>query len=703
MSDALPPCAPSLHRALLPHEALPVLIEALTEGRELLGPSVRDGAIVWDTLHDASALPLGVGDEQAPGHYRLRSRGDARAFGYAVGPRSLKETLFPPRELLYRDERRADGKLGFSPVMPEPRPLAVLGARACELAAIDIQDRVFLHGSAREPRYAARREALALVMAVQCTAPAATCFCGDAGVGPRVGVDADVDIVCTETDAGLLLEARSDAGARLLASLPTRAPTDAERATAEAELSAAEDATRGRLDFAGLEGRVLGALDHPRWDEVAARCLSCGNCTSVCPTCFCSHAEESGPIADALQGEHERARRWDSCFSREHGAMHGANPRPTIKDRYRQWLSHKLGSWVSQLGTSGCVGCGRCTTWCPVGIDLVTEARALAEGALAEGVLAEGALAEGALAEGALAEGALAEGALADVASALPPGAVVAPRAAPLGDDLVPRATAVVAVTSEHADVTTLHVRWATQTPAPGQFLELSLPGVGEAPISVSGVRRRGVLTELELTIRAVGATTRALCALQPGHELGARGPFGRPWPLHELRDHPVVVVAGGLGIAPLRGAIRAMVEAPERFPDLRLFLGARTPQDLLYQREIGTWLESGRVQLAVTVDHADPGWRGHVGVVTRLLRRGAVPAGARALICGPEVMMRFTSDALRKAGIDDTSQWLTLERHMSCAVGFCGRCQLGPHLVCRDGPVFRRDEVAPFFGREGF
>jgi NAD(P)H-flavin reductase len=163
-----------------------------------------------------------------------------------------------------------------------------------------------------------------------------------------------------------------------------------------------------------------------------------------------------------------------------------------------------------------------------------------------------------------------------------------------------------------------------------------------------------------------------------------------------------VVVVAGGVGLAPLRGAIRALVEAPDRFPEVRLFVGARTPEDLLYPREMITWLERSHVKLTVTVDHASPGWRGHVGVVTRLLRRGAVPAHARALVCGPEIMMRFTSDALLAAGVTHDRQWLTMERHMKCAVGFCGRCQMGPHLVCRDGPVFRRDELA-LLGREGF
>jgi len=693
----------------LPRESLATLVDALRDGRRLLGPRVRDGAITFGEVETADDLPIGVGDEQSPGRYRLRDRGDERAFGYAVGPTSLKETLFPPRETLFRAERRADGKVGFVAVKPTPEATAVLGVRACELAAIGVQDRVFVHGAASEPRYRARRDALRLVVAVQCTSPAATCFCGDAGTGPRVYGDV-ADLIATELDAGLVLEARTDEGARLLDQLPTREVADDEHVEAERDLDAATTKTHtGRLAFEGLPERLFAALDHARWDEVAARCLACGNCTSVCPTCFCSHAEEAGATAGALEGRSERERVWESCFSSEHGAMHGANPRATTKDRYRQWLTHKLGSWVAQLGTSGCVGCGRCTTWCPAGIDLVEEARALGDGSVesaesaADGSVAsaaDGSVASaGSAADGSVeSAGSAADGSASSVALPDAPPPCETPR----DEDLVPRAAEVLAITRETSDVVTLHVRDRGVAAEPGQFLQLSLPTIGEAPISVSGVSRAEDFVDVELTIRGVGATTRALTSLEPGAELGVRGPYGRGWPLASLEGAPVVIVAGGVGLAPLRGAIRALVEAPDRFPDVRLFVGARTPEDLLYPREMITWLERSHVKLTVTVDHASPGWRGHVGVVTRLLRRGAIPEHARALVCGPEIMMRFTSDALLAVGVARDRQWLTMERHMKCAVGFCGRCQMGPHLVCRDGPVFRRDELT-LLGREGF
>jgi NAD(P)H-flavin reductase len=218
-------------------------------------------------------------------------------------------------------------------------------------------------------------------------------------------------------------------------------------------------------------------------------------------------------------------------------------------------------------------------------------------------------------------------------------------------------------------------------------------------PISISGHDGAAV----EHTIRGVGAVSRALCALSQGDELGLRGPYGTPWPLDALAGKPVVVVAGGIGLAPLRGALREMLGRPERFPEVHLFYGARSPDDTLYVREMLGWLEEAHFTLHATVDHATPSWRGNVGVVTRLLDRASVPTDAQAMICGPEIMMRYTIESLRKLGVTDERIWVTMERHMKCATGFCGRCQYGPYFVCKDGPVFRFDAIRSIFGKEGY
>lgn len=356
----------------LPRDRLSSLLDVLSaEGYECVGPQVRDGAIVYDTLESVDRLPLGVRDAQAPGEYRLQDAPSPRRFAWANGPMALKPLMFTTRETLWTVARDADGRLAFQPVVPQPQPLAVIGVRGCDLAALRLQDAHFMHGAHPDPHYTARRQSLFLV-AVNCAHPADTCFCVSTGDGPRA--QADYDLVLSELDEGYLIESGSDAGEAVLQRLDTESATgeQTEQAAREIEAAAARQ-TRG-LPSRNLEQPLFERLDHPRWDDVAGRCLSCGNCTSVCPTCFC-YSEHDAP---ALEGGHsEHYRQWDSCFTHGHSYIHGSLVRAETRQRYRQWLTHKLGSWHSQYGRSGCVGCGRCITWCPVGIDITEEAQAI--------------------------------------------------------------------------------------------------------------------------------------------------------------------------------------------------------------------------------------------------------------------------------------------------------------------------------------
>lgn len=335
-----------------------------------MGPTIDQGAIVYGEIKSVDELPRGYTDEQEPGKYRIRRRDDDACFGYVVGPQSWKRFLFPPLSTLAVATRGSDGWT-MQPGWDDPRKYAFLGVRACELAAIAIQDRIFTGGGYVDPIYAARRQN-ALLIAVNCTQAASTCFCTSMKTGPRC--KAGFDLALTEVAAGFTVESGSNSGASILARLPLRTATAEEVDSGERARQQAVDQISRSMDTNDLRNRLLGSLEHPHWNDVAQRCLSCTNCTMVCPTCFCSSVAE---VADLPMENVERQRHWDSCFNPDFSAMHGGIVRNDIRSRYRQWLTHKLAAWHDQFGGSGCVGCGRCITWCPVGIDMTEEVHAL--------------------------------------------------------------------------------------------------------------------------------------------------------------------------------------------------------------------------------------------------------------------------------------------------------------------------------------
>ena len=265
---------------------------------------------------------------------------------------------------------------------------------------------------------------------------------------------------------------------------------------------------------------------------------------------------------------------------------------------------------------------------------------------------------------------------------------------------MVPRLFQVRRVRRELHDTWTLELDPADGSPmAPfsaGQFNMLYLFGIGEIPISISGHPLRG--GSLVHTIRAVGAASRALCSLRRGGAVGVRGPFGAGWPLGESEGRDVILVAGGIGLAPIRPAVYHLLGRRKKYGRVTLLAGARSPQDLLYARELERWRGRFDLEVLVTVDSASGDWRGDVGVVTAFIPRAAVdPARAVAFVCGPEVMMRFAAAALLTRGIAAENIHLSMERNMKCAVGVCGHCQFGATFVCRDGPVFRYSRIEPF------
>jgi len=362
-------------RVVVEIKGLEQLFDVLRQrGYSLIGPTVRDGAVAYDSVTAVSDLPVGLVDEQEGGMYRLRKGDDERVFGYTVGPQSWKRFLFPPNLRLWKANRTV-GNLKKVEDSHEIEKYVFIGVRSCELHAITIQDRVFLKGEYLDPVYKARRED-ALIVAVNCSRASGNCFCESMKTGPRVisGYDLALTEVLEDGAHFFVVEIGSDRGRSIIEAVPSHAATDSE---SNAALRVSEGVRmRKSLVTDDIKDLLYQNYENPRWAEVAKRCLTCGNCTLVCPTCFCSAVFD---VTDLAGKQAERWRRWDSCFSVDFSYIHGGSIRPSPMSRYRQWMTHKLGTWIDQFGTSGCVGCGRCITWCPVGIDLTEEAQAIRE------------------------------------------------------------------------------------------------------------------------------------------------------------------------------------------------------------------------------------------------------------------------------------------------------------------------------------
>jgi ferredoxin len=360
---------------LLAADDLQELIDALVRrGYSVIGPVVDQQAIVLGEIESAAQLPAGWLEEQDGGVYRLVRGSDAAFFGHTTGPQSWKKYLHPPRRRLWR-ARRDGAALSIVPEEDEPPRFAFLGVRSCDLAAIAIQDRTFLEDHVVNPSYRDRR-AGAFIIAINCSRAGGTCFCVSMGTGPKA--EAGFDLALTELIEGkrhdFLIEAGSAAGSELLDELPCRDAAAADRQLADATVARAAAEMGRALDTDDIKALLQGNLRHPRWEEVAGRCLTCGNCTMVCPTCFCTTVEDH---SDLEGNEAERWLRWDSCFTLDFSYLVGGSVRHSARSRYRQWMTHKLADWHDEFGTSGCVGCGRCIAWCPVGIDITEETAAI--------------------------------------------------------------------------------------------------------------------------------------------------------------------------------------------------------------------------------------------------------------------------------------------------------------------------------------
>ncbi|HAI14233.1 MAG TPA: sulfite reductase subunit A [Phycisphaerales bacterium] len=377
----MPPFAASLNhkaRYLAKHHLESLIQLLIHEGYTVIGPVMRDDVIQMDAITSASDLAQGYEDQQSPGRYRLSSEPGQLDYNYVVGPDTAKRWFFPPEQLLF--SIHVDGeKFVPNQTLPAAPKLALLGLRPCDLAAIEVQDRVFGYGvdqpspyRCESDRYYCQTREQSLLIAINCTQPGGTCFCDSWGTGPAA--TSGYDLAMTELWAGLIIRAGSDSGHALLNHLQTRIPTDSELELEQMKLERAREHMGRKLETDGLPKLLNENIEHPHWLNMAGRCLGCGNCTMVCPTCFCSTVSDNN---DLETGSVSRTRQWESCFNHQFTYTTAGPVRSSIRSRYRHMLRHKLATWWEQFGTSGCVGCGRCITWCPVGIDMTDVIKTL--------------------------------------------------------------------------------------------------------------------------------------------------------------------------------------------------------------------------------------------------------------------------------------------------------------------------------------
>ena len=544
----------------------------------------RRGGLRRDPTVDE--LPHGVTADQAPGRYRLERRAGDRLFDYVIGPTAWKRFTFPPRVPLTVG-RRDGGAVSFSAVERPSVAYAFLGVRACELAALGIQDRVLKDGPAVDADYAARRSD-AFIVAVECVTAATTCFCTSMGTGPEVR--GGFDVALTELDDGFVVRAGSPAGTALLERLPLT-PADAEhRAAATAAVAATRRSIGDPVDTDGLPARLLANLDNPHWAEIADRCLACANCTLVCPTCFCTSVGQRSDL-DGQESPAERS--WDSCFTAG----------------FARWPGEASGR-ASRTAT----GSGSPTSSRPGGTSsgapAASAAAAASRGARSASMSATSSTPSPDRARDARRRGhargrpsppdrgARAARAASRARRSRP--AAGARRPGPDRADLPKYGVCRVASTrAETPDTTTLvltDVDPAIVAGRPGQFVMASLPAFSAAPISISRYRPDGI----ELTIRAAGPATTRICASRRDDQLGLRGPLGRSWPVERRYGRDVAIVTGGIGLAPLRPLLDAILAERDKFGAVRLFYGARTPGDRLFVEELDASGAGGDLEVAL-------------------------------------------------------------------------------------------------------
>jgi len=362
---------------ILTVESLSAMLDTLRgQGFILAGPQIQNEAVTLGEIDGIGDLPQGYNDSQRPAHYELHRSDTPAFFNYVVGPQSWKKFLYPPaQDLIHARQSRSGWKAeALEQLIPA---YAFIGIRPCEIYALQALDKALAEGVYAEASYSARREKL-FILAVNCSSPGGNCFCTSMNSGPKAksGFDLALTELQLEGRHYFLVETGSKAGIELVKALELPLAGQGDNDLVDRIMQSAEKSIGKKIELPGLKEKLFTQMESPHWPEIAQKCLTCGNCTMVCPTCFCSTIQDT---TNLFGSEAVRTRKWDSCFTMDYSYIHGGSIRYSASARYRNWATHKFSTWVDQFGVYGCVGCGRCITWCPAGIDITEEVKAVCQ------------------------------------------------------------------------------------------------------------------------------------------------------------------------------------------------------------------------------------------------------------------------------------------------------------------------------------
>lgn len=596
-----------------------LFVRSLKTAYEVVGVQERQGRLTLDRLDDPAALRL-----EFPPHVH-----------------SPKKFLFPNWEKLFRF--RLGGRVLLEPEKAA-LPRVVFGMHPCDIHAVRVLDDCLFEGEA-DSAYRAKREATVLV-GVDCV-PDEHCFCTSMGTDR---VADGFDLFLHRIEGGYLVQSGSPRGEALLG---RHAPTVAARpGESPLPLQLKQCETTLQFPVESLAPLLGGVYDHPTWQQIGERCLGCGACTLLCPSCYCFNVQDRLDLN--LEGG-ERVRTWDSCqFDQFTKVASGAEFRTNQADRQRHRFFRKYKYLWEKHQRTACVGCGRCSREClariePMAVlnDLFTE-RALPE-----------------------------------------PGGVP-------GAEYQPQLAEILTATPLTASEKVFRLRLPQPISyQPGAFMEVSVFGLGEAPITIASAPGSGDGSDLELVVRAAGNLTRALHRLKPGDMVGVRGPFGSGFPLEAFVGKDVLLVAGGMGMITLRSLLLSILAQRERFGRVLLLYGGRNTGALLFRDDLLDWHRSGLLDCRLAVNEPGGDWPLPVGDVTRLFCDLELnPQRSVAAVSGPPAMYRFINPLLLRLGFAEESIYLNLERHMKCGLGKCGKCQINDICVCQCGPIFPYSQV---------